>query len=471
MSVFRSFVVCLLLGCLFVGSVFAAHADAENADAIAAEAALTITVSDFAGADKETGRFLAETLFTNLAQSSRLHLVERTQIRNTFAELKLQSTGLTAPQPRTAARLANADRVIVGSYLVSNETMTINIRLLDVKTGQVIPHGAASVSGDAHSISKLASLLARQFHRRVTGAELEAGSAMRFVRQTKAPEDKPAQEAHPTNDTFAGSSLIACQKSGYIPKKARANGAMTEADLILLVQRVAQDLSAQSEHPFTASDKPGEPVSRLRVLAALLKITETGETLAALRDDPQRPAVADDKDTPTWGKPFVALALQKGWISQDDPFRANNKATWAFAAALLVKMPLNIMTDSPEVAPSRRADPDSYTGLVIDTGDLKLERGESARIVDEDGNPVYPAKDLPLDYDYITNHGIVSYVPSVVEAKRAGDHPLVITALRVSGNFHQEIVVANADAERIRAAEKAGHFLCKWAVCFVLPPN
>src|SRR5205085_549074 len=77
----------------------------------------TIAVADFSGEDPELGRLLADTLLTDLGQSTQLHLVERTEIRRALEELKLQSTGLFAPEEAQAlGRMVRADGLIVGSF-------------------------------------------------------------------------------------------------------------------------------------------------------------------------------------------------------------------------------------------------------------------------------------------------------------------------------------------------------------------
>ena len=134
---------------------------------------LSIAVADFSGADKELGRFLADTLLTDLTQSERLHMVERAEIGKALTELKLQSTGLAEPQDvKKVGRLLGADRLIVGSYLVRDGQLLINARLLDVRTGRVTPGGAANVTGSRDQMLLLVHQLAHRFHRRVTGADL-----------------------------------------------------------------------------------------------------------------------------------------------------------------------------------------------------------------------------------------------------------------------------------------------------------
>ena len=134
---------------------------------------VSIAVADFSGADKELGRFLADTLLTDLAQSERLHMVERAEIGKALTELKLQSTGLAEPQDvKKVGKLLGADRLIVGSYLVRDNQLLINARLLDVRTGRVTPGGAANVTGNRDDVLLLVHQLAHRFHKRVTGAEL-----------------------------------------------------------------------------------------------------------------------------------------------------------------------------------------------------------------------------------------------------------------------------------------------------------
>src|SRR5687767_15512323 len=59
--------------------------------------AITLAIADFAGADKEVGRFIAETLLTDLAQSDKLRVAERAALNQLLTELKLQSSGVADP--------------------------------------------------------------------------------------------------------------------------------------------------------------------------------------------------------------------------------------------------------------------------------------------------------------------------------------------------------------------------------------
>lgn len=156
------FLVCLSL------SAFAADPPAQDS----ASYGHTIAVADFSGYDPEVGRFIAETLLTDLAQSRLLHFAERSEIRRALDELKLQSTGLIDPQQITQlGKLVSADRLVVGSYLEAEDQIIINARLLDIGTGRLSEGGAGNVSGDRRNLLSLVHRLAHQFHRRVTGED------------------------------------------------------------------------------------------------------------------------------------------------------------------------------------------------------------------------------------------------------------------------------------------------------------
>ena len=228
------------------------------------KAETVIAVADFTGGDKELGRFLSETLLTQLAQSGKIALVERTEIRQALSELKLQSTGLFEPQQiKKIGKMLSADCVVVGSYLVRDEQLIVNARLLDVKTGRLISGGATSVSGNRSDLLTLTAKLARQLHQRLTGTVLnlegtgESGS--RSVKSTLAVQSED------------GDRFSSLKSQGIFPAKARPGGLITERDLAQLLDQLKQHLPSSGESPLTLMS-PGSPVSRMRVMTALLKL-------------------------------------------------------------------------------------------------------------------------------------------------------------------------------------------------------
>ncbi len=110
-----------------------------------------------------------------------------------------------------------------------------------------------------------------------------------------------------------------------------------------------------------------------------------------------------------------------------------------------------------------------YTSLIIDASGLGLKRAMSPKIRRDDGSEVWGT--VKVDADYVIDHGIVSYVDSLESAKnddRAGDNPLVIQAIGISGGkFLCDPVIDDNDSKYILDEDKEAHFLDKFSVIFV----
>ncbi|HLK61583.1 MAG TPA: FlgO family outer membrane protein [Chthonomonadaceae bacterium] len=183
-----------LIGCILLLPLASYAADPPAPDQ--PPVSHTIAVADFSGADPEVGRFIAETLLTDLAQSRVMHFAERSEIRRALDELKLQSTGLIDPQQVSQlGKLVSADRLIVGSYLEADDQIIINARLLDVGTGRLAEGGSGNVSGERRNLLSLVHRLAHQFHRRVSGED--------FVIDGEG-ADPPSRLLPPSNTRGAG---------------------------------------------------------------------------------------------------------------------------------------------------------------------------------------------------------------------------------------------------------------------------
>lgn len=437
----------------------------------------TMAVADFSGKDRELGRFLAETLLTDLAQSDRLQLVERAELHRALTELKLQSTGLTEPrQIKRVGQLVGVAHLIVGSYLLYNDQIIINARLLDVRTGRLVPGGAAHVTGSRHDIASAVHRLAEQFHRHVTGSALPQGDSpsLRNV------ADTPETPARPPVETDS-EDLRSLRQGGLIPPNVRANDALLERDLAALVARVRRQVGTQTDPPLTATQSH-TPVTRLRALTAFVKLFVSPEATATYRDAPAHQMPPDAETIPPWGWPYAAAAVEQGWWRADRPLRARDLATWAFVGAILQQMPIEERAyASPRRTADNRAqreeddgsarDPDGYTGLIVDARDLRLWRSMSLRILDEDGRVIYPdPRHLP-DYDFLQEQGMAAYNASAQEARRAGNRPMIVRAANVAGPGHDDLIVSNETAERIRAANRRSGFLRRWAVCVLVEPR
>lgn len=469
----RVFWAALLL-CLPTVFCFAApKPDEDSAAASQSKTNITIAIADFEGNDKELTHFLAETLLTNLQQSEKLNLVDRSALKQALVEMKLQASGLVEPQQvKKLGQLVSADQLIVGSFMVHNDELTINARLLNVKTGRLAPGGAASVSGSRKDFPNLVTKLARLFHKRVTGEDLLAD------KETLNPHKVRLRGNAAAPEITIGNLLTYYQEKGLIPASAAPETPVMERDLARLVGQVARSLSAPNDYALSTS-QPALPVTRIRVLAALVKLAENPDSIAAFRGDLSRPRPIDGDVSPTWGLPYLAAALSEGWLRADEAFKPRDVANWTFVSALLARLPINgaIPTETAEIAvrpaaPRRLVltETEEFTGLIVDAGLFDVQRGMSARIVDEQGAAVYPAPDQTLDLDFLEEKGIVGYCETQAAAIRAGKNPLVVEAADLHGASHSELVVSNETAEKIRAAERRGKFFGRWAVCFLTRP-
>lgn len=117
-----------------------------------------------------------------------------------------------------------------------------------------------------------------------------------------------------------------------------------------------------------------------------------------------------------------------------------------------------------EIGMEQTLDPSLYTGLLVDAHDMKVQRTMSPRILDEAGNVVYPDQNHLPDFDYLEDNGMADYVHGG-EAKRAGEHPLVVQALSTQGD---DVIVSNLTADHIRAENARSRFFTSWRVCILL---
>ena len=543
--------ICLPTATLCASARAAQNAPAANSSANSTSSAtpangVSIAVADFSGSDKELGRFLADTLLTDLSQSERLRMVERAEIGKALTELKLQSTGLAEPQDvKKVGKLLGADRLIVGSYLVRDNQLLINARLLDVRTGRVTPGGGANVTGNRDGVLLLVHQLAHRFHKRVTGAELllenersagavpvlpiesnpndtadnrdthvrvlperSAGNDRYNVRQ---PEDNsnnasaPAYVPSPSTVNYNGNVNTNVPPLFSLPSGVSPLRAVTSSDMTRLLAR------SGGRSAFFTPGRADLPVSRLRALVALVK---AGGFSAPIAADPGALAtlLPDAQAVPLWATGYLVTAVRQGLWPSTRPFHPADTANWGFLSAVVGRVnaanrvapqePMknlakNRQKSAPTIVVHARITLDSrasstpspsrwgaasaeraetgrsdaafaqsvYTGLLIEARDLPVLRSMSARIIDVEGQAVYPDPQYIPDVDYLQDHGMADYYHSGTDAPRAGNHPLIVRALNVVGD---DIIVSMETASRIREAGRHDGFLRQWRVGILL---
>lgn len=109
------------------------------------------------------------------------------------------------------------------------------------------------------------------------------------------------------------------------------------------------------------------------------------------------------------------------------------------------------------------------TGLVINAKGLGLLPSMAPRVVDESGNEVYSAA-LVSD-EGLAQGGIAGYAKDVGAATadgRVGAKPAVLKALRLAERSQTDVVIANADAAKLRAPDTDLSFLSEGRVIIVV---
>lgn len=110
-----------------------------------------------------------------------------------------------------------------------------------------------------------------------------------------------------------------------------------------------------------------------------------------------------------------------------------------------------------------------YTGLVVDVTGLPLVRAMSPVIFDDTGRAIYGQ--INIISEYAVSRGIIDYLctPEDIRAlvlgqSRAGATPIMVKAIGLRDN-NVNIIIRQADADTILAANAQSNFLPKSTVC------
>jgi hypothetical protein len=311
--------------------------------------------------------------------------------------------------------------------------------------------------------------------------------------------------------TSSGSSLASEAlgvSDSYIPTSVDPDDAVTERQLARVAGQVSRQFGTHSDHPIVVLH-PSTPVSRLRVIATLVKLAVTGDPPAAASGSEEMPP--DAALIPAWGSRYVAAAVEQGWWPSDRPLHPRSVASWNFtqrvldrmlggmtsenrantseaasaasdadpapspavvtASAPAVEQPVSAPAPAvvPAVAPAPAPEPSvTYTGLILDARGLDVQRAMSPRIVDEDGRVLYPDPGHVPDMTFLQDHGMAAYVKDARDTPRSGGHPLTLWVVRLAGPGHDDLVISRKSARRLMEAEEQDGFLSHWAVSVLL---
>ena len=142
---------------------------------------------------------------------------------------------------------------------------------------------------------------------------------------------------------------------------------------------------------------------------------------------------------------------------------------------VIVQMPISDeLTSALNVAPKKRkklntSGPETITGLIVNAKGLEATPSIAPRILDEKGKTVYGAAFVSKEGN--KQGGIAQYVSDPAAAKKeelVGKSPLIVKALRLSPKGKTDIVISNADAEKLRDKSTNQSFLANGKVVIVV---
>jgi len=120
-------------------------------------------------------------------------------------------------------------------------------------------------------------------------------------------------------------------------------------------------------------------------------------------------------------------------------------------------------------APAPAQASEVFTGLVVDARGIQARPAMSPRIIDEKGQEVYGS--MNVEREYAVQQGMSGYARDLTAAQsnpRVTNNPVSVKGLRTEGAGRSDIVIADAEAERIRAGADNQGFLKKCRVMIVL---
>lgn len=150
-----------------------------------------------------------------------------------------------------------------------------------------------------------------------------------------------------------------------------------------------------------------------------------------------------------------AMVMDKKYMSDGSvEVTVGMKLTGALAETLLPKGTGAPMTSGAGAAASA-APGQLYTGLIVDARGLGIRPAMAPRILNEDGKEIYGS--ARISRDYAVREGMAGYLKDPVAAQtnpRVADKPLLVKAVKVSGNARVDPVISNADAAALESASE-----------------
>jgi hypothetical protein len=110
-----------------------------------------------------------------------------------------------------------------------------------------------------------------------------------------------------------------------------------------------------------------------------------------------------------------------------------------------------------------------HSGLIINAKGLKVMPALAPKILDESGKVIYSAEFLAKEK--LEERGVASYfkaMDAAKKSKRVGANPLVVKALKAAKGAKTDVVLSNADAEKLKDPETNLKYLAEGRVILVV---
>jgi len=112
---------------------------------------------------------------------------------------------------------------------------------------------------------------------------------------------------------------------------------------------------------------------------------------------------------------------------------------------------------------------DVFTGMVVDARGLQARPAMAPKVLDENGKEVYGS--MNVDKEFAVQQGMSGYARDLTAAQsnpRVTNNPVSVKGVKTEGPGKSDIVISNADADKIRGAADNMTFLKKCRVMIVL---
>jgi len=136
-------------------------------------------------------------------------------------------------------------------------------------------------------------------------------------------------------------------------------------------------------------------------------------------------------------------------------------------AEVIIPKALEKKPESTPPAPAGTGD--VYTGMVVDARGLQARPAMAPKVLDENGKEVYGS--MNVDKEYAVQQGMSGYARDLTAAQsnpRVTNNPVSVKGIKTEGPGRADIVISNADADKIRGAADNMTFLKKCRVMIVL---